>query len=74
MSAESATEEEEVPGGSSPCQPRFPIFPFVFPLMFPIGMMALISRRRDRRERALEMRLEEVEGRLDDLEEKLAKG
>ena len=67
MTAESADDGGEPHDGASRHRPPFPVFPIVFPLIFPIGVMTFLSRRRDRRERALELRLEEVEQRLDNL-------
>jgi len=58
-------------GGSRPCPPPFPIFPFVFPLFFPVGFMLLTRRLRRRRAHALKARLSKIEDRLDDLTEKL---
>jgi len=56
------------------CPPPFPFFPIVFPMIFPIGVLTLLGRRRKRRERSVEARLGEVEKRLDDLAEKVAAG
>jgi hypothetical protein len=40
-------------------------------MIFPIGVMTLLGRRRKRRERSFEARLEEVEKKVDDLTEKI---
>jgi hypothetical protein len=61
MAAESTTEGTELQSEASRCRPPFPIFPFVFPMIFLIGIMVLIGRRRNRRERALQARGEEVD-------------
>jgi hypothetical protein len=71
MSAESPWGEDESHGGGMRCPPPFPFFPIVFPMIFPIGVMTLLGRRRKRRERSFEARLEEVEKRVDDLTEKI---
>ncbi len=71
MSAESPWDESEQQEGGMRCRPPFPIFPIVCPLIFPIGVMTLLLRRRERRERALEARVGKVEKRLDDLAEKV---
>jgi hypothetical protein len=68
MTDESTVESAEPECAPSRCRPSFPLFPFVFPMMFPIGLMIFIGRRRSLRERALEMRIEQIEQRLDDLE------
>jgi hypothetical protein len=72
MSAEPAVDECEYHGGPSRGRPPFPIFPFVCPLMFPVGFMVMMGRLRRRRRRAVEARLAQVEERLDGLEEKMS--
>ncbi|HUS83011.1 MAG TPA: hypothetical protein VM013_07150 [Dehalococcoidia bacterium] len=74
MSAESPWDESEPHGGGMRCPPPFPLFPIVFPMIFPIGVLTLLGRRRRRRERSVETRLGEVEKRLDDLADKVAAG
>ena len=68
MSDEPTEESAEPECRPSRCRPPFPLFPFVFPMIFPIGLMAFIGRRRNLRERSLEARIEQIEQRLDDLE------
>jgi len=74
MSAEPAVDDCEYHAGLWRGRPPFPIFPIVCPLMFPIGFMVMMGRRRRHRRRALEARLAQVEERLGNLEEKMSSG
>jgi hypothetical protein len=56
--------------GGRVCPPQFPIFPIVFPMIFPIGATLLMKRVRGRKRGSLKHRLAKIEERLDALTEK----
>lgn len=54
--------------GGKPCPPPFPIFPIVFPMIFPIGVLLVRGRLGARRQRWLEKRVTALEEKIKSLE------
>jgi hypothetical protein len=73
MATESEGRERERELRAFP-RPPFPVFPFVMPLMFPIGFVALLIILGSRRQRTLEARLAEIQEKIEDLAGKLSAG
>jgi hypothetical protein len=53
--------------GGRPCPPPFPVFPFVFPLMFPIGLAAILIAMGRRRRGGLAARVASLEEKVEHL-------